>query len=87
MNHPKDILVPFEDLIGPKSILPFQLFKIDPNFLKIPPRIWPEMAEYEKVQKLLSSIKCVNDYSERLVKPMTDYNTFFTKDENEKQDL
>ena len=53
-NHPKDILLPFQTLIGLKSILSFQLSKIDKSFFKIPPRICPEISKYIRGKKLLT---------------------------------
>lgn len=65
----------------------FDRLGISTDFLEKDPSVWNADNGYNDAKRLLSSIEVVNDYAERGVKLMEDYNNFGTKDEDGKQYL
>ena len=86
-TRPRDIEKPIESFVGPLSILLFKSLDIDQSFMNIDPREWPENEAFLAAQKKVQGLACVNDFAERAVKMMADYNKVWTQDEEEKQDL
>jgi len=54
------------------------------EFLHQNPENWPNIESYTKAKNILQYLNVVNDVAERGVKLMEDFNTKFTKNENEK---
>ena len=65
----------------------FQRFDISIDFLQKNPSEWNQITEYKNAKEMLSKLQVVNDFSERSVKLMKDFNRSITKDEETKQFL
>lgn len=65
----------------------FERFKIPEDFLRSDPSKWPTNDGYLEAKQMLSTLEVVNDYAERYVKLMEDYNRSITKDEETMQFL
>lgn len=65
----------------------FKRFEISTDFLQNEPSEWNQIAEYKNAKEMLSNLQVVNDFSERGVKLMKDFNKSITKDEETKQFL
>ncbi|KAL4103552.1 hypothetical protein QTP88_018914 [Uroleucon formosanum] len=55
------------------------------KFLHQNPENWPNIKSYTNAKNILQNLNVVNDVAERGVKLMEDFNTKFTKNENQKQ--
>lgn len=75
------------DLINYKSIRMFKRFEISTHFLRIDPAHWGNQEDFKTGKQIINAMKIVNDTAERGVKLMEEYNTKFTKDEEQKQFL
>jgi hypothetical protein len=75
------------DLINYKSIRMFKRFEISTHFLRIDPAHWDNQEDFKTGKQIINAMKIVNDTAERGVKLMEEYNTKFTKDEEQKQFL
>jgi hypothetical protein len=77
------------DLIGPSSIAALQLLGVNSNFiLNEDPTVWEEALWYNNAEKLVKSLKVVNDMAERAIKLITDCNSHKrTKNEDELQKI
>ncbi|KAL4149448.1 hypothetical protein QTP88_003398 [Uroleucon formosanum] len=73
------------ELLTPKSKNIFQRFQLSMAFLHQNPENWPNIKSYTNAKNILQHLNVVNDVAERGVKLMEDFNTKFTKNENQKQ--
>lgn len=73
--------------ISNESLDFFERFKIKKEFLELNPSCWDDDEDYIKSKNILSSLRVVNDVSERAVKLATDYNNKLTTDEEQRQYL
>ena len=73
------------DLLTPKSKNMFQRFQISMEFLHQNPENWPDIDCCKKAKNVIQHLNVVNDAAKRGVKLMEDFNTKFTKNENQKQ--
>lgn len=74
-------------LFSPKSKTLFKRFCISTDLLETDPDKWEESEDFLEGQKVISSLKSVDDVAERGVKLMEEYNDKFTRNENQKQFL
>ena len=73
------------DFVGPRSILIFNLLKIDHTFLLEDD--WRETSEYTTMKTALANLHPVNDSAERALSMATTYNGRITKNEESFQQL
>ncbi|CAI6355839.1 unnamed protein product [Macrosiphum euphorbiae] len=73
------------ELLTPKSKNLFQRFQLSMEFLHQNPENWPNIDSYIEAKNILHHLSVINDAAERGVKLMEDFNTKFTKNENQKQ--
>ncbi|KAL4131631.1 hypothetical protein QTP88_008916 [Uroleucon formosanum] len=73
------------ELLTPKSKDLFQRFQPSMEFLHQNPENWSNIDSYIEAKNILHHLSVINDAAERGVKLMEDFNTKFTKNENEKQ--
>lgn len=65
----------------------FEAFNIDTDFLVKDPSEWEEDPSFQSSKKALHGIAVVNDFAERGVALIQDYNQILTKDEQQRQYL
>ena len=53
------------DYVGPESWFIFELLKIEPDWLGLPPSSWPENPNFAKFKAIVRGMPGVNDFSER----------------------
>ena len=75
----------FDQHVGIKTRTLFENFDIDLEFLDKDPSEWTSDDKFNSAKEYVENISCVNDFSERNIKLMSDYNKVWTKDEDEKQ--
>ena len=73
------------ELFMSKSKNLFQRFQLSMEFLHQNPENWPNTDSYIEAKNILHHLSVINDAAERGVKLMEDFNTKFTKNENQKQ--
>lgn len=73
------------ELLTPKSKNIFRRFQLSTEFLYQNPENWPNIESYTKAKNIIHHLSVINDAAERGVKLMEDFNTQFTKNENQKQ--
>ncbi|KAL4090708.1 hypothetical protein QTP88_025495 [Uroleucon formosanum] len=61
------------------------MFQLSMEFLHQNPKNWPNIDSYIEAKNILHHLSVINDAAERGVKLMEDFNTKFTKNENQKQ--
>lgn len=76
-----------DEFINEKSAEMFRRFKIDDSFLSCDPENWSSHEAYIDGEKIVKSLRVVNDTAERAVKLMEDYHGLLTKDENQKKKI
>jgi len=59
--------------------------KIPTEFLKSNPEDWKNRPDYQSALSVVKCMKVVNDFAERGVALIQNYNSILTKNENEKQ--
>ena len=77
----------FDEFIGIKTRTLFENLEIYLGFLDKDHSEWVSDEKFSSAKDYVQNISCVNDYSERIVKLMSDYNKVWTQDEAEKQNL
>lgn len=65
----------------------FRRFDINTDFLDSDPDLWGDDPHYLRGKKIVNGLRVVNDTAERGVKLIQDFNTFLTKDEQQRQCL
>ena len=60
---------------------------LDDTFLDKDPTEWENDSSFLESRDKVLGLSCINDYSERAVALMTDYNKVWTQNEQEKQEL
>lgn len=75
------------ELLTPKSLKVFEKFNLSTEFLLIDPINWKDRQDYREGQKLIGSLRVVNDTAERGVKLIEEFNDKITKNEEQKQFL
>ena len=73
------------DFVSCKTLTFFTKLGLSREFLASPPSTWHQCEGYSKALSVVSSIKVVNDHTERGVKLIQDYNQVITKDEDQLQ--
>lgn len=62
----------------------FKLFNVKNSFLNVEPQFWDSIDECSDAKVKARNLKMINDYSERAVKLIEDYNSILTINENQK---
>ena len=75
------------DFVNHKSIDFFNILKIPTEFLKSDPEDWENMPDYQLGLSVVRNMKVVNDFAERGVALIQNYNSILTKNESQKQFL
>jgi len=75
------------DFVSSASHRIFEAFSINMDFLDTDPSEWEDMPSYQSSQQALCGIATVNDFAERGVALIQDYNQLLTKDEQQRQYL
>ncbi|CAI6375203.1 unnamed protein product [Macrosiphum euphorbiae] len=75
------------DFVNHKLINFFNILMIPTEFLKSDPEEWENMPDYQLGPSVVKSMKVVNDFAERGLALIQNYNSILTKNENEKQFL
>lgn len=65
----------------------FTILGLPQSFLSLPHETWEDNADYKEAERVVQSLKVVNDTAERGVKLIQDFNAVLTKNEDEKQFL
>ena len=65
----------------------FAILGIDESFLDLPPESWNDNEQFMAAERIVKSLKVVNDSAARGVKLIQDYNEILTKNEEQKQYL
>ena len=65
----------------------FTFLSLPESFLQTQPETWKENEEFKRAEKIVHSLKVVNDTAERGVKLIQDFNAILTKSEEQKQFL
>ena len=65
----------------------FTILSLPESFLQTQPETWKENEEFKRAEKIVHSLKVVNDTAERGVKLIQDFNAILTKSEEQKQFL
>lgn len=73
------------DFVTQESKFIFDLYGISMNFLEKDPSEWEDDVNFQCGLKVVSDLKVVNDVAERGVALIQEFNTSFTKDEDQKQ--
>ena len=68
------------DLVTPDSWQLFDILKMSPDWLALPPAEWDTNPDYIEFRNFVKTLKVTNDYAERGVKLATDYSKSLTKD-------
>lgn len=74
-----------EFFVGPASWLFFRVLQIDTAFLEHDVGLWAEEKSYKDANKIIQSLKVVNDAAERGIALATIFNSSLTRREDEKQ--
>ena len=69
-NHDEPKLA---DFVGPRSWLIFLLFDVGVLWMQYPPSAWHQHPEYQRFNRLLNGLICVNDCAERNVQNVCKY--------------
>lgn len=75
----------FSDFVTRNTINFFDRFKIPTGFLQEPTAQWSTNDSYKQGLVIVNQIRVVNDTAERLVKLMSDFIGYLTKDDREFQ--
>lgn len=75
------------EFITENTINFFTRYDISTDFLQKDPSEWNQIPEYQSAKEMLSKLQVINDFAERDVKLMKDFNKSITKDEEMKQFL
>lgn len=65
----------------------FTILGVPQSFLLKPPETWNDNEDFKIAERIVRSLKVVNDTAERGVKLIQDFNQILTKDEDQKQYL
>ena len=83
-GRPKKIVA---DFVTQKTAETFELLHLDTSFLNTDPSTWTTEPAYINALSRISAIRVVNDFAERGVALMQQYNLALTKDESQRQFL
>ena len=72
------------DLVTSES---FDIMKMSPDWLALPPAEWDSNSDYLEFRKCVRQMKVTNDCAERGVKLATDYSKSLTKDSQERSKI
>ena len=75
------------DFVTSASLRIFKAFDITTDFLDKDPSEWEDSPSYQSSQKVMREIATVNDFAERGVALIQEYNQILTKDEHQRQYL
>jgi len=73
------------DFVNHKSIDFFNILKIPTEYLKSDTEEWENMPDYQLGLSVVRNMKVVNDFAERGVALIQNYNSILTKNESQKQ--
>ena len=74
-----------DSFVSPKSMRFFERFNLPTEWMQKDPESWKTNEEYLQSQKIVQSIKVVNDVAERTIHLFEEYNEILTKDEDQLQ--
>ena len=72
------------DLVTPDSWQLFNILKMSPDWLALPPAEWDSNPDYIEFRNFVRQVKVTNDCAERGVKLATDYSKSLTKESQER---
>ena len=75
------------DLVTSESWELFDIMKMSPGWLALPPAEWDTNSDYVELRKCVRQMKVTNDCAERGVKLATDYSKSLTKDSQERSKI
>ena len=75
------------DLVTSESWELFDIMKMSPDWLALPPAEWDSNSDYVEFRKCVRQMKVTNDCAERGVKLATDYSKSLTKDSQERSKI
>ena len=75
------------DLVTPDSWQLFDILKMSPDWLALPPAEWDSNPDYIEFRNFVRQVKVTNDCAERGVKLATDYSRSLTKDSQERSKI
>ena len=75
------------DLVTPDSWQLFDILKMSPDWLALPPAEWDSNPDYIEFRNFVRQVKVTNDCAERAVKLATDYSKSLTKDSQERSKI
>ena len=75
------------DLVTPDSWQLFDILKMSPDWLALPPAEWDSNPDYIEFRNFVRQVKVTNDCAERGVKLATDYSKSLTKDSQERSKI
>jgi len=73
--------------IGPSSHLFFKVLNLNTDFLSQDADTWQKSESFQEAKRIVQSLKVVNDSAERAIALASDFNSSFTRREDEKQIL
>ena len=75
------------DLVTPDSWQLFNILKMSPDWLALPPAEWDTNPDYMEFRNFVRQVKVTNDCAEWGVKLATDYSKSLTKDSQERSKI
>ena len=75
------------DLVTPDSWKLFDILKISPDWLALPPADWDSNPDYIELRNFVRTVKVTNDCAERAVKLATNYSKSLAKDSQERSKI
>ena len=75
------------DLVTSDSWELFDILKLSPDWLALPPTEWDTSPDYIEFRNFVRTVKVTNDCAERAVKLATDYSKSLTKDSQERSKI
>ena len=75
------------DLVTSDSWELFNILKLSPDWLALPPSEWDTSPDYIEFRNFVRTVKVTNDCAERGVKLATDYSKSLTKDSLERSKI
>ena len=84
---PDPVTTELHDFITKSTRKFFQILGLQEKFLEDDPTEWGKLEEYQSNQKIVRSVKVINDLAERGVALMQEFNSSITQSEEQKQFL
>ena len=75
------------DLVTPDSCQLFNILKMSPDWLALPPAQWETNPDYIEIRNFVRTVKVTNNCAERGVKLATEYSKSLTRDSQERSKI